>query len=110
MGLKIEKVLDKNINNRLLQEAIKTGDIFKDYVPAIVFAEPQPTKFKISDKGDEELKGLLELSESDVNKMLENPGKTLPFYTFTLELEGKPVQIKLDGKQLTNNEYKTVVG
>ena len=108
MGLKLEKVLDKNINNRLLQEAIKTGDIFKDYVPAIVFAEPQPTKFKISDKGDEELKGLLELSESDVNKMLENPGKTLPFYTFTLELEGKPVQIKLDGKQLTNNEYKTV--
>ena len=44
MGLKLEKVLDKNINNRLLQEAIKTGDIFKDYVPAIVFAEPQPNK------------------------------------------------------------------
>ena len=45
MGLKLERVLDKNINTRLLQEAIDTGDIFKEYMPAIVFSEPQQTQF-----------------------------------------------------------------
>ena len=71
MGLKLEKVLDKNINNRLLQEAIKTGDIFKDYVPAIVFAEPQPTKFKISDKGDicRAPAGALQISTTSIKRL-----------------------------------------
>lgn len=107
MGLKLETVLDKNIGTKLLQEAIEAGDIFKDYVPAIVFSEPQPTQFRLSDKGDEVLQGNLQLSEGDVDKMLNDPSKPLSVYIFTLEIDGEPVQIKLDGKQITNNEYNT---
>ena len=107
MGLKLERVLDKNINTRLLQEAIDTGDIFKEYMPAIVFSEPQQTQFKLSERGDETLTGELLLNSGDVDKMLAEPGKVLPFYTFTLEIKGNTLEVKIDGKQLTNNEYKT---
>jgi len=107
MGINLKGVLSKNLNTKLLQEEIDTGGIFKEYMPAIVFSEPQPVQFKLSDKGDEVLEGKLQLSGDDVDKMLKDPGNPLPAYVFTLDIEGEPIEIKLDGNQITNNEYKT---
>ena len=107
MGLNLGNTLNKTLTTKLIQEAIDTGDIFKEYMPAIVFDEPQEAEFKLSEKGDEITKGILQLSKEDVDKILKEPGKPLPVYNFTLEVGGNVLELKLDGKQLTNNEYKT---
>ena len=107
MGINLKGTLDKTLASKLIQEAIDTGDMFKEYMPAIVFSESQPTQFKLSEKGDETLTGNLQLSSEDVDKMLKEPGKPLPFYTFTLETKGNTLEVKISGKQLTDNEYKT---
>lgn len=107
MGINLKSTLDKTLTTKLIQEAIDTGDIFKEYMPAIVFNEPQQVQFKLSEKDEELLTGELLLSGEDVNKILKEPGKTLPFYTFTLDIKGNTLEVKIDGKQLTNNEYKT---
>lgn len=107
MGINLKSTLDKTLTTKLIQEAIDTGDIFKEYMPAIVFNEPQQVQFKLSEKDEELLTGELLLSGEDVDKILKEPGKTLPFYTFTLDIKGNTLEVKIDGKQLTNNEYKT---
>ncbi len=107
MGLNLENTLNKALATKIIKEAIETGDIFKDYMPAIVFSEPQEAEFKLSEKGEEITKGSLQLSKEDVDKMLKEPQKQLSIYNFTLEVGGNVLELKLDGKQLTNNDYKT---
>ena len=53
MGINLKGTLDKTLASKLIQEAIDTGDMFKEYMPAIVFSESQPTQFKLSEKGDD---------------------------------------------------------
>lgn len=107
MGLNLENTLNKALTTKIIKEAIETGDIFNEYMPAIVFSEPQETEFKLSESDDEPMTGELQLSSGDVDKMLENPGKPLPFYSFTLDIKGNTLEVKIDGKQLTGNKYKT---
>ena len=107
MGLNLGNTLNKTLTTKLIQEAIDTGDIFKEYMPAIAFSEPQEAEFKLSEKGEEITKGSLQLSKGDVDKMLKEPQKPLSIYNFTLEVGGNVLELKLDGKQLTDNKYKT---
>jgi len=104
MNLKLEEVLNRNLGRRLLQEAINTGDIFKDYVPVVVLGEPTNVKYKLSDKGDQVLIGEIKLSEEDFGKIMQSGGKPQPTYTFILDIEGKPTEIKLDGKEVNTPE------
>ena len=104
MNLKLEEVLNRNLGRRLLQEAINTGDIFKDYVPVVVLGEPTNVKYKLSDKGDQVLIGEIKLSEEDFGKIMQSGGKPQPTYTFILDIEGKPTEIKLDGREVNTPE------
>lgn len=103
MSLKLENVLSKNLGRKLLQEAIDTGGIFKDYIPVVVLSEPTKVKYKLSDSEGEQI-GEIKLSDEDFDKIIQSGGKPQPTYSFILEVEGKPTEIKLDGKQVSTPE------
>ena len=106
MGLNLEGVLNKNLGSKLLKEAIETGDIFKDYVPIVVLGDPTPVKYKLSDKGDEELEGTIKLSDTDFDKLFGSLGKPADLYNFILETGGELIDIKISGKQIFDENFK----
>ena len=103
MSLKLENVLSENLGRKLLQEAIDTGGIFKDYIPVVVLSEPTKVKYKLSDSDSEQI-GEIKLSDEDFGKIMESGGKPQPTYSFILDVEGNPTEIKLDGKQVNTPE------
>jgi hypothetical protein len=103
MSLKLENVLSENLGRKLLQEAIDTGGIFKDYIPVVVLSEPTKVKYKLSDSDSEQI-GEIKLSDEDFGKIMQSGGKPQPTYSFILDVEGNPTEIKLDGKQVNTPE------